>query len=82
MFEIQDQQGEAMKEQEKELRMRQVLASNGKTIQQTRAEQRGDMKYNGLRKRGSYEEIVDYLANKQQKVKYPDRWAKRVRESP
>ena len=41
-----------------------------------------EVKYNGLHKRDSYEGLVDYLANKQPKVKFPDRWAKRVRESP
>ena len=41
-----------------------------------------ETKYHGLRRRDKFEEIVDYLANKQQKTKYPDRWAKRMRESP
>ena len=40
------------------------------------------MKYNGLKARDKYDEIVDYLANRQQVVRYPDRWAKRTRESP
>ena len=44
--------------------------------------QRGERKYNGLRARDKYDEIVDYLANRQQIVNYPDRWAKRARESP
>ena len=44
--------------------------------------QQGREKYNGLHKRDTYEEIIDYLQNKQQIIKYPDRWAKRTRESP
>jgi hypothetical protein len=38
--------------------------------------------YTGLRKRPNFEEIVDYLANKQEKVKYPDREAKQIRNHP
>lgn len=37
--------------------------------------------YNGLKKRETYEEIIDYLENKQEKLKYPNRAAKQVRES-
>jgi hypothetical protein len=44
--------------------------------------QPGQRKYNGLKKRDTYEEIIDYLQDKQQVTKYPDRWAKRIRESP
>ena len=40
------------------------------------------VKYNGLKARDKYDEIVDYLANRQQVVRYPDRWAKRTRQSP
>ena len=38
--------------------------------------------YQGLRKRESYDEIVDYLENKQEKIKYPNRFAKQIRNSP
>lgn len=38
--------------------------------------------YNGLRKRETYDEIIDYIQNKQEVFRYPDRFAKRVRESP
>ena len=38
--------------------------------------------YQGLRKRESYNEIVDYLENKQEKINYPNRFAKQIRNSP
>ena len=38
--------------------------------------------YQGLRKRESYDKIVDYLENKQEQIKYPNRLAKQLRESP
>ena len=38
--------------------------------------------YQGLRKRESYNEIVDYLENKQEKISYPNRFAKQIRNSP
>ena len=38
--------------------------------------------YNGLHKRDSYEGLIDYLENKQEKVKYPNREAKILRDSP
>jgi len=38
--------------------------------------------YDGLRKRESYNEIVDYLENKQEKINYPNRFAKQIRNSP
>ena len=38
--------------------------------------------YSGLRKRESYDEIVDYLQNRQEVINYPNRWAKRIREHP
>ena len=44
--------------------------------------QAGATKYNGLRRRDNYDEIVDYLFNRQQKIRWPDRYAKRMRESP
>ena len=31
------------------------------------------LKYNGLRKRQTYDELVDYLLNKQDIIKYPSR---------
>ena len=44
--------------------------------------QQGQTKYNDLRKRDTYEEIIDYLFNKQQTIRYPNRLARRMRESP
>ena len=38
--------------------------------------------YHGLRRRESYDDIVDYLENKQEHIKYPNRLAKQLRESP
>ena len=38
--------------------------------------------YQGLRKRESYDEIVDYLENKQEKISYPIRVPKQIRNSP
>ena len=38
--------------------------------------------YNGLHKRDSYEGLIDYLENKQDKVKFPNREAKFLRDSP
>ena len=38
--------------------------------------------YDGLRKRDTYNEIIDYLQFHQEKIIYPDRFAKRVRETP
>ena len=40
------------------------------------------VKYAGLHKRDSYEGLIDYLENKQEKLKLPDREAKFVRDSP
>ena len=40
------------------------------------------VKYAGLHKRDSYEGLIDYLENKQDKLKLPDREAKFVRDSP
>lgn len=40
------------------------------------------MNYNGLRKRETYDEIIDYLQGKQEMIRYPDRFAKRIREHP
>jgi hypothetical protein len=38
--------------------------------------------YDGLKKRETYNEIVEYLQYGQEKIKYPDRSAKQLRESP
>ena len=38
--------------------------------------------YNGLRKKDTYDELIDYVMNKQEKIKYPNRRAKFLRESP
>ena len=40
------------------------------------------VKYSGLHKRASYEGLIDYSDNKQEKLKLPDREAKFVRDSP
>ena len=37
--------------------------------------------YEGLKQRQSYDEIVDYLNNKQEKIKFPIRLAKSLRNS-
>ena len=36
----------------------------------------------GLRERPSYDQLIGYLQGGQEKIRYPDRFAKRVRESP
>ena len=41
----------------------------------------GAINYKGLKKRQSYDEIVDYLNNKQEKIKFPNRAAKALRNS-
>ena len=38
--------------------------------------------FEGLRRRQTYDEVVDYLQNDRETVKYPDRSAKFLRESP
>ena len=38
--------------------------------------------YDGLKKRETYNEIVEYLQYGQEKIKYPDRRAKQLRETP
>ena len=40
------------------------------------------LNYEGLRKRETYNEIINYLMNKQEKIKMPNRLAKQLRESP
>ncbi len=32
--------------------------------------------YDGLRKKKTYDELIDYVMNKQEKIQYPDRTAK------
>ena len=43
---------------------------------------RQKMDYAGLRRRETYEEIINYLENEQEIIKYPDRRAKFLRDSP
>ena len=38
--------------------------------------------YVGLQRRPTFEGIVDYIANRQETVKYPDRFAKQIRDHP
>ena len=38
--------------------------------------------YNGLREREHYDEIVGYLIGGQEMIRYPDRFAKQIRNSP
>jgi hypothetical protein len=40
------------------------------------------LNYNGLKKRETYDEVVDYLMNNREKIKYPNRLAKQIRNSP
>ena len=40
------------------------------------------MNYDGLRKRDTYNEIIDYFENKQEQMRYPNRMAKFIRNSP
>ena len=40
------------------------------------------MNYDGLRKKKTYDEHIDYVMNKQEKLQYPDRAAKFLRNSP
>ena len=40
------------------------------------------LNYDGLRKRDTYDEIIDYLQNKQEKISYPNRFAKQLRNTP
>ena len=43
---------------------------------------RQKMDFAGLRRRDTYEEIINYLENEQEIIKYPDRRAKFLRDSP
>ena len=36
----------------------------------------------GLRKKDTYEELINYLHTDQEIIKYPNRYAKQLRESP
>ena len=36
----------------------------------------------GLRKKDTYEELINYLLNDQEKINYPNRYAKQLREPP
>ena len=38
--------------------------------------------YDGIRKKKTYDELIDYVMNKQEKIQYPDRTAKFLRNSP
>ena len=40
------------------------------------------LNYEGLKKRETYDEIVDYLMSSQEKIKFPNRLAKQLRETP
>ncbi len=38
--------------------------------------------YSGLRARPNYAQLIDYLQNGQETIRYPDRFAKQTRNSP
>ena len=40
------------------------------------------LNYEGMKRRETYDEVVDYIQNKQEKIKYPNRLAKQIRNSP
>jgi len=40
------------------------------------------LNYDGLRRKETYDEVVDYIQNHQEKIKYPNRVAKQLRDSP
>ena len=40
------------------------------------------LNYEGMRRRETYDEVVEYLQNKQGKIKYPNRLATQIRNSP
>ena len=48
----------------------------------SKGKQRTGLNPTGLRKRPSYEEAINYLQNDQEIIKYPNRAAKQLRESP
>ena len=39
------------------------------------------LNYQGMKKTETYEEVIDYIQNRQEKIRYPNRAAKRARES-
>ena len=43
---------------------------------------RYQVNFNGLKKRQSYEELIDYLQHGQEKIQYPNRKALKLRNSP
>ena len=43
---------------------------------------RRDVGYDGLRREPQMEEIVNYLANHQERMRFPDRQAKEIRNHP
>ena len=40
------------------------------------------LNYEGMKRRETYDEVVDYIQNKQEQIKYPNRLAKQIRNSP
>ena len=48
----------------------------------SKGKQRTGLNPTGLRKRPTYEEAINYLQNDQEKINYPNRAAKQLRESP
>ena len=40
------------------------------------------LNYDGLKRRKTYEELIEYLQYDQPKIKYPDRTASQIRNSP
>ena len=40
------------------------------------------LNYDGMRRRETYDEIIDYIQNRQEKIQYPDRLASRLRNTP
>ena len=39
------------------------------------------MRTNGLKRRQTYEEVIDYIENDNDKIRYPDRAAKQLRNT-
>ena len=48
----------------------------------SKGKQRTGLNPTGLRKRPTYEEAINYLQNDQEIIRYPNRAAKQLRESP
>ena len=40
------------------------------------------LNYDGMRRRETYDEIIDYIQNRQEKIQHPDRLATRLRNTP